>query len=345
MEVCFLGGAKLAVSFLQAHGILTDVAATAVCGNVVVRGGKMVLKTLFRPLSDRATAMYFDTKRKIKNNLQIPMVVYTAPASICCLEEVVRARVKRSRESSQVAIPRPRIFQAKPILEPVYDADLGYHVLYEHLDSLPVRLRVKGVVNGNVEWEAVYPDPKSLQLTKPVSRSVTASSSATSVSVVETNKTDEKRVKVLQPEPGWDLTRMTTHFGWMVIIILDDRPYGLGFRTSDVDFVTPYHMGPVNGRKLQITSVAEYEENLEDCERATLDPSAVTITALDYSGVRSKTGYDQILVQADRASYSKAGISVYKQGFDKSIQGEIFALGFDMRSCDVWKPLTVHKVR
>ena len=153
---------------------------------------------------------------------------------------------------------------------------------------------------------------------------------------------DEKRVKLLEPVPGWDLTKKTTHFSWMVIIILDGKPLGLGFRCSEREFVTPYHMGPVSGKKLEIAGVEDYEDNLEDC-KAQLNPNEVTITALDYNGVRSKTGYDQIMVEVGKVPFAKAGISRYPHGYDKSIQGEVLALGFDMSSADVWKPLVVHR--
>ena len=74
-----------------------------------------------------------------------------------------------------------------------------------------------------------------------------------------------------------------------------------------------------------------------------MDPDKVNITALDYNGVRSKTGYDKIMVEVGQVPFAKAGISKYPHGYDKSIQGEVLALGFDMSSADVWKPLVVHR--
>lgn len=37
------------------------------------------------------------------------------------------------------------------------------------------------------------------------------------------------------------------------------------------------------------------------------------------------------------------GISIYGQGLDKSLQGEVFALGFNMTTNDCWKSLVVHR--
>ena len=102
-------------------------------------------------------------------------------------------------------------------------------------------------------------------------------------------------------------------------------------------------LDPPNVFILEIAGVEDYEENLEDCCKAQLDPDKVNITALDYNGVRSKTGYDQIMVEVGQVPFAKAGISKYPHGYDKSIQGEVLALGFDMSSADVWKPLVVHR--
>ena len=237
----------------------------------------------------------------------------------------------RRRQETPTVLAKPRGSATKPVLVPYYDPELGGHVLYEHQNSVPLRLKAKEVDSyGNVRWEVVYPKA-------PLSnRSVAADA-------VQAGEGDEKRIKVLQPMPGWDLTRMTTHFSWMVILVLDDRPYGLGFRCGEREFHTPYHMGPINGKKLEICGIQDYEENLDECTRARLDPSNVTITALDYADVRSKTGFDQILVEAGIVPFSKAGISIYPHGYDKGVQGEVLSLGFDMASAGIWKPLVVHR--
>ena len=150
MEGCFLGGCKLAGTFYQSHSLGTDVAATFIGSQVAVRGSSAIARSLFRPLTERIGAAYHTTVRKLKNKFVVPIWVYTAPASICCLEEVVREFVKRRREADLAVPSKPRISTAKPVLTPYYDSELGGHVIYEHASSVPIRLRVKEVDSNGV---------------------------------------------------------------------------------------------------------------------------------------------------------------------------------------------------
>ena len=50
-----------------------------------------------------------------------------------------------------------------------------------------------------------------------------------------------------------------------------------------------------------------------------------------------------MLVNAGKVAFARTGISVYNRNYDKSLQGQVLGLGFDMACSDVWKPLVVHR--
>ena len=345
--------------FVSSHSIVVDGGRAFIGGQVIVRATRSFVSACVQPVKDRLTAKVYEYKRKVKSGCLPPIEFYGAIGSLCCLEGTVKAYVTRLRERhAQQNAPKPRLVRAKQTMTPIFDEELGYYVLFDHPQSIGERVQVTNVVCGpegnTIHWEVVRYHPAQRQLLRPVGTKARASDETTSLDAPRgelvsrtpassSSSGNEKRVKPLVMEPGWDLTKMTQHFSWVVILILDNRPFGIGFRNSELDFQTPYHMGPVGDRKLEIMSVAEYEENGEDGERVAVNTQKAKITTLDYSSIRSKTGFDQMLVELDLTSYARAGISVYKQGYDKSIQGDVFALGFDMTCRDTWKPLCVHK--
>lgn len=160
--------------------------------------------------------------------------------------------------------------------------------------------------------------------------------------VVEGPAGDEKRVKKLEEAPGWSPEKIIESFGFNVVLILDGKPFGFGYRSGDEHMITPYHMGPLHGKDLELCGVADYVRYGSECTRVSIDVSRTEITTLDFSLCRSKTGFDSMLVKIGRTAFSKIGVKRYNECYDKSVQGEIFGLGFDMSSDGDWKKLVVH---
>lgn len=102
-------------------------------------------------------------------------------------------------------------------------------------------------------------------------------------------------------------------------------------------------MGPLEGKTLELCGVADYIRYGSECPKVTIDVGRTEITTLDYSMCRSKTGFDSMLVKIGRTAFSKIGVKRYSVPYDKSIQGDVFAVGFDMSSDGDWKKLVVHQ--
>ena len=323
---CVIGGLKLISSFYGQHSVGTDIAATVIGTHVAGRSTGALARALLRPVVERVGVAYYKAARRLRDGCVPPLWLYTAPASICCLEDVVRARVLKRRQAVPVTFAKAQS-AAKPVLAPIFDPELDCHVIYEHIHGKPKRLKIKEVDSaGNIKWE-IAPSviPRNIE------------------HEAQGSGTDEKRIKKLETVPGWSAERIVENFKFIVIILLDGRPYGMGFRVNQDEFHAPYHMGPLEGRKLEICGVEDYLRDLDQCTKVELNPSSVRVTTLDYGGIRSKTGYDQMLIKAGRLSFARAGVSVYSQGFDKNLQGEVIALGFNMATTDTWKDLVVHR--
>ena len=246
MEVCIAGGVKLLGGFYQSHGLATDACATFVGLQVGVRGTCAAAKCLLRPVVERVNVIYYQTARKLRDGFRPPLWVYTAPASLCCMEGIVKERVMKRRQELPVVSAKTRSSGVKPTLTPIFDSELGCHVLYEHPNSVPLKLQVREVDSlGFVKWDVVRAKPAALP-------------KAATESGAPGIEGDEKRIKRLEPMPGWDISRISDNFGWMVILILDNRPYKLNFRCNENEFHTPYHMGPLDGKKLEICGVQDY---------------------------------------------------------------------------------------
>ena len=152
---------------------------------------------------------------------------------------------------------------------------------------------------------------------------------------------DEKRVKQLEVQQ-WSKEDMQYTFKSCIVIVVDGEPFGIGWRSNNNAFTTPFHMGPVRGKSVELIGVKDYIDKGKTAHRATIDVDSTEIHALEYSGCRSQTGFDEMLVMVDPWVFSRIGVPLHTAGLYKGVQGGMVAIGFDMRVDGKWKPLVVH---
>ena len=326
MVACLAGTSHLLGGFYAAHSSTTDAVVTIAGVQVTARLAIAGAQALLRPIVERVGEAYYKASRHLREDCYAPLWMYTAPASLCCLEGVVKRRVLRRRQSVPVRVAQTHAV-AKQALVPTYDSEQECHVVYEHISGKPKRLRIKEIKSsGEITWEVIRSEQQHL-----------------TPKAAPLDEGNEKRVKKLDVVPGWSQERIAKTFKFITIILLDGSPYGFGFRVDQDHFHTPYHMGPLEGRRLEICGVADYVRDGPSCEKVELDQSKVEVTTLDYSGCRSKTGFDQMLVRVGRLAFARAGIATYNQSYDKNLLGEVIALGFNMALEGAWKELVVHR--
>ena len=303
-------------AFYQSHSAGTDAIVTAVGTTLAVRTTIDGITYLTRPIVASVGNCYYGSKRWIKDRLVAPDRCLKGLAYLCCLEGLVAKKLHERRRTE----PSPSLDSRAPeVGKPVWSDEAGCYVLYQHANAVPLKLRPESITGDVITYSVIH------------AHTVTKSTAC-----------DEKRVKKLESATGWTIEDMRATFHANVIIVVDDKPYGIGWRTHTNRFTTAFHMGPLKGRKVELVGAGDYLLHGKDADRAPIDLSKTEIQALAYEGCRSKTGFDAMMVTVSAMVFARIGVSMHKTGLYKGTQGTLVALGFDMSTIGDWKKLVVH---
>ena len=207
--------------FYSTHSPTTDALVTSIGVPLAVRTAIDGIGYCLRPVVQSAGNCYYGSKRWVKDRLAVPDRCLTGPAYLCCLEGYVTRKLREKRRAAQ---PAPSLeSRALVVGKPVWSSSAGCFVLYEHETSVPLKLVPNTVTSGG---EIVYSVIHPQQQTK-------------------SSDGDEKRVKKVEVEPAWTPENIKSTFRANLVIIVDDRPYGVGWRSNQDSFTTPFHMGPL----------------------------------------------------------------------------------------------------
>ena len=305
-------------AFFGAHSLAIETVGVSVGTPVAIRATIDAITCATRPCLSGISNRYHGMKRMISEKLCFPEKCVTGIAYVCFLDGVVKRKIEERRRASQ---PQPRFdTQSLTVGKPYWCPNSGCTVLREHSTGPLLKCVPKTVTqNGEITYDVVAP----AQLKTPAHG-------------------DEKRVKQMEVLPGWSNEDMKSTFRNCLIVVVDGKPFGIGWRSREDAFTTPFHMGPVKGKKVELVSVKDYIDFGQSADRAEIDLSSTEIHALDYAGCRSKTGFDSMMVIVNKWTFARISVPVHSLGLYKGIQGQMVSVGFDMRVDGDWKPLVVH---